>query len=409
MRIEDVLLVAQLGSFPNDDQEAIRAGAARDGHLYEGPPLTPGYHRIRQASQSLGVILVLEDGSLAAGDGVSVQYAGAGGREPVLDAGAAAAAHGPTLREAFAGREAGSFRESSERLERLELPAAVSYGVSQALLTAAVASARLTIAEVVAREYETGAPLRPVPLFAQCGEDRHNGVDRMILRRVDALPQGLINNVALVGAAGEELERYVAWIRDRILACRDDPDYRPTLHLDCYGTVGQVFGTLERCAGYLARLGEVAAPFPLRIEQPVHAGSRAEQIAVLAELRERLRAAGSDVGLVADEWCNTLADVEAFVAGGAADMLQVKLPDVGGLDSSIRALLACKAAGVAAYCGGSCTETEASARIAAGVAIGVDADLLLARPGMGVDEAVMVTGNEMRRTLALIAARAAAR
>jgi len=35
----------------------------------------------------------------------------------------------------------------------------------------------------------------------------------------------------------------------------------------------------------------------------------------------------------------------------------------------------------------------------------LDADLLLARPGMGVDEAVMVVSNEMSRTRALIAAR----
>jgi methylaspartate ammonia-lyase len=82
-------------------------------------------------------------------------------------------------------------------------------------------------------------------------------------------------------------------------------------------------------------------------------------------------------------------------------MLQVKLPDVGGLDGSIRSLLACREAGLLAYCGGSCTETEQSARVAAGVAMGAEADVVLARPGMGVDEAVMVTRNEMRRTLAL--------
>jgi methylaspartate ammonia-lyase len=90
-------------------------------------------------------------------------------------------------------------------------------------------------------------------------------------------------------------------------------------------------------------------------------------------------------------------------------MLQVKLPDVGGLDASIRALLACKQAGVLAYCGGSCTETELSAQIAAGVAMGVDADLVLARPGMGIDEAVMVTRNEMRRTAVLARARGGAK
>lgn len=408
MRVDEILLQTGLGSFPNDDQAAIRRGATRDGHFYAGPPATAGYDRVRQASRSLGVMLVLEDGTVVHGDGVSVQYAGAGGREPVLGADAESV-FGPALRAAFAGADVSSFRASSERLSLLEMPRAVRYGVSQALLAAAAATARVTIAETVAAEYETGAPIRAVPLFAQSGEDRRGAVDRMILRRVDELPHGLINTVALVGDDGRELAAYVDWIRERILVHRDGPDYEPTLHLDCYGTLGEAFPSLPDCAHFIARLGELAAPLRLRIEQPVQAGSRSEQIEVMARLRQLLRDADSGVELVADEWCNTLDDVRAFIAGDAADMLQVKLPDVGGLDDAIRALLACKQAGVAAYCGGSCTETERSAQIAAGVAIGVDADLLLARPGMGVDEAVMVTRNEMRRTVALAATRSNAR
>ncbi len=408
MRVDDILLLTGLGSFPNDDQAAIRRGAARDGHFYAGAPVTAGYDRIRQASRSLGVLLVLEDGTVVHGDGVSVQYAGAGGREPVLDAGAASF-FAPTLRAAFVGADVASFRASSERLSLLALPRAVRYGVSQALLGAAAATARVTIAETVAAEYETGAPLREVPLFAQSGEDRRGAVDRMILRRVDELPHGLINTVALVGDDGHELAAYVDWIRERVLTHRDGPDYEPTLHLDCYGTLGEAFPSLPACARYIARLGELATPLRLRIEQPVQARSRGEQIELMARLRRLLRDAGSAVELVADEWCNTLDDVRAFIAGDAADMLQVKLPDVGGLDDAIGALLACKEAGVAAYCGGSCTETERAAQIAAGVAVGVDADLLLARPGMGVDEAVMVTRNELRRTVALAQTRSAAR
>ncbi|WCB95148.1 Methylaspartate ammonia-lyase [Baekduia alba] len=410
MRIDDVLCFAGLGAFPNDDQAAIRAGAGRDGHFYTGVPVTGGYRRVRQASQALCVVLVLEDGTTVGGDGVSVQYAGAAGRDPVLDAEAAATTFGPVLRDAFAGGDAASFRASSARLDALELPLAVRYGASQALLAAAAAAGRRTIAETVAAEYATGAPLRAVPLFAQCGESRRDGVDHMILREVDELPHGLINHApTLVGPDGRVLAEYVRWIRDRILDHRASSEYSPTLHIDTYGTIGETFGAGDACAAFLAELGRLAAPFTLRIEQPVHAASRVEQIAVLAQLRGRLRAAGSTVQLVADEWCNTLEDVEAFIAGDAADMLQVKLPDVGGLDASIRALIACKEAGVLAYCGGSCTETERAARIAAGVAMGVGADLLLARPGMGIDEAVMVTRNEMRRTLALVGARSAAR
>ncbi|MDN3353645.1 methylaspartate ammonia-lyase [Actinomadura sp. DC4] len=406
MRIHDVLCVAGLGAFPSDDREAIRHGAVSDGHFYTSPPRTPGYRRVRQPSESISVLLTLDDGTVVVGTGVTVQYAGVAGREPLLDAATECARLGPVLHDALAGTAVGSFRESSARLARLGLPAPVHYGVSQATLAAAAHACRLTVAETVAAEYGTGTAFRPVPIFAQCGENRHDGVDRMILRRVAELPHGLINNArALVGDDGELLRRYVRWVRDRILEHRDDAGYTPTLHFDCYGTIGETFGSLEACARFLAGLGEAAAPFGLRIEQPVQAASREEQIQALATLRRLLRRHGSAVELVADEWCNTLEDVREFAAAEAADMLQVKLPDVGGLDLAVQALLACRAAGVAAYCGGSSTETERSAQIAAGVAMGVAADLLLARPGMGVDEAIMVVDNEMRRTAAIVGAR----
>ncbi|MFB9831419.1 methylaspartate ammonia-lyase [Actinoallomurus acaciae] len=406
MNIDGILCVAGLGAFSTDDQEAIRHGATRDGHFYAGPPSTPGYRRIRQPSESIGILVSLDDGTVVSGAGVTVQYAGTAGREPVLDAADACARYGPVLHSAFKGVTADSFRESSERLRWLALPVSVEYGVSQALLAAAAHARRWTLAETVAAEYQTATAFQEVPIFAQCGENRHDGVDRMILRRVDELPHGLINNAhTLVGDDGALLKRYVRWVRNRILDQRDDGGYQPILHFDCYGTIGETFGHLDACARFLAELGEIAAPFTLRVEQPVHAGSREEQIRALSTLRELLRGHGSTVQLVADEWCNTLEDVRAFAAAEAADMLQVKLPDLGGLDASVQALLACKAVGLAAYCGGSCTETEGAAQTAANVAMGVAADLLLARPGMGVDEAIMVVRNEMHRTSALINAR----
>ncbi len=39
----------------------------------------------------------------------------------------------------------------------------------------------------------------------------------------------------------------------------------------------------------------------------------------MAELREGLADAGVDVDIVADEWCNTFEDVQAFVDAEAAD------------------------------------------------------------------------------------------
>jgi methylaspartate ammonia-lyase len=120
-----------------------------------------------------------------------------------------------------------------------------------------------------------------------------------------------------------------------------------------------------------------------------------------------LAAAGSSVQLVADEWCNTAEDIEVFVAAGAADVIHVKVPDLGSLGNTVDALLLVRRSGLLAYCGGSATETDRSAQVTAHVAMACAADQILAKPGMGVDEGTMVVGNEMARVQALAASRRA--
>jgi len=401
MKILSVSGAPGAGTFTNDDQAAILAGATRDGDFYRGTPITHGYGEIRQPSESLLILLGLEDGHTVLGAGVSVQYAGGSGREPLLRAADALSRWQDELRLALEGHQAEDFRAGCARLSLLGLPKAVEYGVTQALLAAAAHARRITMAEVVAAEWATGVEIRQVPILAQSGEDRYGAVDRMVLRRVDSLPHGLINSADLVGGSGEVLREYVAWVRNRIRE-HTGTGYAPVLHFDLYGTLNKVFSTTAQCAEFLCTLEAVAAPYRLRIEQPVSAGSRDAQITAMAELRARLARSGSRVQLVADEWCNTLDDVHAFIGAGSADVVQIKMPDVGGIDAVVDSILACRAAGIAAYCGGSCTETDLSARVATQVAMGAAADVLLARPGMGVDEAVMVTRNEMTAVLATI-------
>ena len=79
------------------------------------------------------------------------------------------------------------------------------------------------------------------------------------------------------------------------------------------------------------------------------------------------------------------------------------------MNNTIEALLHVRRAGLAAYCGGTCNETDRSAVVCAHIAMACDADQVLARPGMGVDEGLMIVGNEMARTAALVRAREAAR
>ena len=197
----------------------------------------------------------------------------------------------------------------------------------------------------------------------------------------------------------------VEWIRDRILSLSVRPDYMPRLHFDTYGTIGVAFGgDLNRIADYLFELCEAAKPFALRIEHPIDAGSREAQISTYARLRRLLAERHIPVEIVADEWCNTLEDIRLFVDAEAVDMIHVKMPDLGGVDNTIEALLYIKAAKMGAFCGGACNETDISARVSAHVAMACGADQLLAKPGMGVDEGLMIVGNEMARIQALASA-----
>jgi methylaspartate ammonia-lyase len=411
MKVVDVIAVPVRSGFFRDDQASVREGAAHDGFLYEGRPTTPGFRTIREAGVAVSIMLLLEDGRVAYGDCAEVQYAGVGGRAPLIDPGALIAEIGRALQPELLGRDITSFRELGDQIDALEpdgrpLSTSLRYGISQALLDAAAQSAGLTMAEVIRDEYDTGVALTPVPLYAQSGDERYTNVDKMITKRVDVFPHGLINTVdGKLGSDGRLLLDYVQWVRDRIVAI-GAPGFAPVIHIDVYGTLGIIFDDdLDRIAGYLDQLRQRAAPYALRLEHPIDAGDRGAQIETYVKLRALLALRGIDVALVADEWCNTLDDIRAFVAAGAADMIQVKTPDLGGVGNVIEALLDVRRAGVGAFCGGTCNETDVSARVSAHIAMACGATQVLAKPGMGVDEGVMLVGNEMARVAALAEAR----
>lgn len=412
MRIADVLAVPVRAGFFSDDQAAIRNGAAHDGFGYRGAPVTPGFAAIRQPGEAVSVVLLLEDGSTAFGDCVAVQYGGVGGRDPLFSAAAAQAQVEDQVAPLLRGRRLATFRSCAEEVDRFEGPdgrltAAVRYGVTQALLGAVASARRVTMAEVIQDEYDVHTPLEPVPLYAQTGDERRVNADKMILKAVDVIPHALINNVETgLGRNGELLEQYLRWLVGRIWEQWPSGDYRPRLHVDTYGTVGAAFEQdVGRMAAYLQQLGEVCAPFDLAIEQPVDAGSTDAQVLAFGELRRELDRIGSPVRLVVDEWCNTLEDIGRFVEARAADVIHVKTPDLGGINNTVEALLLVRDAGLEAFCGGSCNETDRSAQVSAHVAMACSANQILAKPGMGVDEGLMIVGNEMARTAALAAAR----
>lgn len=408
MKIIDVVLSEGTTGFYFDDQKAIKQGVGHDGFFYTGEPVTPGFTQLRQKGETISIMLILEDGQVAIGECAAVQYSGAGGRDPLF----LAADFIPVIHEKIVpkliGLELTSFKELAEKFDNLEndgkrFHTAIRYGVTQALLNAVAKSQHRTMAEVVVDEYKTGVDLKRIPIFTQSGDDRYDNVDKMIIKGSDVLPHGLINNVEeKLGKQGEILRDYVIWLRERITDYKQTEDYSPVLHIDVYGTIGIAFDNdFKRIAEYIAELGELAKPYHLRIEGPVDVGEREEQIKALAEIVQNLEDLGSDVEIVADEWCNTLKDVIDFTDGNAGHMIQVKTPDLGGVNNTIEALLYCRDQEKGAYSGGTCNETNRSAEILTNIAMACGATQCLAKPGMGVDEGYMIVNNEMNRVLAL--------
>lgn len=406
--IVDVVATPGLGGFFFDDQAAVKAGAARDGYNYVGKPITPGFAAIREPAEAVSVMFILDDGYVAVGDCASVQYSGVGGREPRMDAVELAESIESTLAPHLVGLEVTDFRSAATTVEQLivDTPGfghAAAYGLSQALLDAAShAAGHHIMGRVIKDEWNLPGLLTPVPLYAQTGEDRRSGVDKMVLKQVPVLPHGLINTPGLVGPNGDALIEYIGYIRDRIARLSRDTNYVPILHLDVYGMVGLVAeGSISHTADIIARLQEAAGPHRLRIEHPLDAGSRDGQIESMATLRAELVRRGSTAQIVADEWANTVEDIEAFAIAGAVDLVQIKTPDLGSIHNIVRAITACTAHGVGPFIGGSCTETDRSARVTTHIGVATDVAQMLAKPGMGIDEGLTIVGNEMNRAVRL--------
>ncbi len=409
MKIIDMICSAGKTGFFFDDQKAIKGGAKPDGNTYIGQPVTPGFTQVRQAGESISVMLVLEDGQVAYGDCAAVQYSGTGGRDPLFLAGDFLPVLEKEIKPLLVGRELGGFRQMAEEIDHhlgpdgQRLHTAIRYGVSQALLDAVAKSRHIMMARVVAEEYGLELSDRPIPIFCQSGDDRYLNADKVILKGADVLPHALINNVPdKLGRDGGKLKEYIQWLAARIQALRPSPDYKPVLHIDVYGTLGLAFDNdFDKITDYLASLEEAAKPFHLRIEGPVDMGEREQQIAALREICEILARKKIEVEIVADEWCNTLEDVRDFADQKAGHMIQIKTPDLGGLNNSIEAVIYCREKGIKAYLGGTCNETERSAQVCVHAAMAARPDQCLAKPGMGVDEGFMIVYNEMQRILSL--------
>ena len=409
MKIQNVILTKSYTGFYFDDQKAIKKDAQKDGFLYIGEPLTEGFKEVRVPGEAISVQIVLEDGSVGVGDCAAVQYSGAGGRDPLFLANDFIPYIEKHIVPSLIGEDLTYFKPLAEKYDHMNIEGkkihtAIRYGITQALLNAVAVANHKTMAEIIRDEYNFNHKiLTRVPIFAQSGDDRYTNVDKMILKEVDAMPHALINNVKeKLGYNGEILLEYINWLKNRILSKRNHVNYSPILHVDVYGTLGIAFeNNIDRIVSYCKDLEVAASPFSISLEGPIDSGDREGTMLALKEITKRLDEENINVKIVADEWCNTLEDIKYFADQKAGHILQIKTPDLGGLNNIAEAILYCKEKGIGAYCGGTCNETNLSAEATTSVAIACQADLCLAKPGMDVDGGFMIVKNLMERTIAI--------
>ena len=111
--------------------------------------MTEGFTSVRQAGESISVMIILEDGQIAYGDCAAVQYSGAGGRDPLFLARDFIPIIDKYIKPVLTGKEADDFKSLAAEVEAITvdgkpLHTAIRYGVSQAILDAvAKATGRL--------------------------------------------------------------------------------------------------------------------------------------------------------------------------------------------------------------------------------------------------------------------------
>ena len=410
MKIVDLICAPGRTGFYFDDQRAIKSGAGHDGMFYTGDPVTQGFRSVRQPGESISVMLVLEDGQIAWGDCAAVQYSGAGGRDPLFLAEEFIPLIETHIKPVLVGREADSFRDLCRDMEAItidgkRLHTALRYGLSQAILDAVAKATGRLMCEVVADEYGCTVTETPIPIFTQSGDDRYNNADKMIIKGAQVLPHGLINNVKeKLGLQGKSWR--TMW-RGSGIGCSPS-GWIPTIPPCC----------IWMCMAPSAPSMETTTipPWPIiwpswrSWPSPCTCALKAPWTAIATvrhswrhwlASRQSWTAGGIRVELVADEWCNTLEDIKLFADHKAGHMVQIKTPDLGGINNTIEAVLYCKAKGIGAYQGGTCNETDRSAQVCVQCAMATQPDQILAKPGMGVDEGYMIVYNEMQRILAL--------
>lgn len=406
MKIVDVKYFPIVAGWYCDDKEALEKGCVKsDYYLLTGSPVTKGFNTVREVGTGVGVSIKLENQRVFYGDGTSVTYAGTAGRDQLFRYEDYVDHCKSVLNKLLVDKDTEDFADICSAIEDpMNLPgshAAIRYAVSSALLEASAAVSNMSKASFLCNKFKLPKINKNIKYMIQGGSDWYNSVDKAIYHRVDALPHALLHSVEDdFGPAGEKLIDYGKWIKQRIAEHKVESDYNPIFHFDCYGTIGRAFrNNVEKISDYIAILENAISPFSLQLESPIEMQNKNDQIQILADLKQTLRNKESQTLIVADEWCNDLSDISDFIESKSVDMIQIKMPDLGSITQSVKAVMICHENGVKAYLGGSCNETDLNAKNAVHVAVATGAEQILVRPGMGIDEGFSIMKNEETRIL----------
>lgn len=403
----EVKFVCGVSGYFHKDLEAVKQSLSFDPLVTDIAPVTPGFKRVVEAGKVISILLCLPNGAVSVGECVDVIFSGAASRDPLFVPDEHLPLLNTVVRPWLLECDMSTFRYNAAKIDgpwpelgNKRLHTTVRYGLSQALLSATALIRCCTIAEVVCHEWETKISHQPIDILASCHRNDWLQLDRMIMKNVALLPHASFVHANDIGDGGESMLDYVRSVSQRIQE-RGDTEYRPRLHFDVYGTIGDSF-TDKEIPHFLEKVAQAGRPYEILIESPIVASNKASQIRRLRQLKKTLFSRKINLKIVADEWCNTLDDIREFAEAGAVDYVQVKTPDLGSLHNSIDAVLYCLKQKVGCCLGGSANETDISARITAQVALATKPQFLLSKPGIGADEGLMILTNEMIRTLALV-------
>jgi methylaspartate ammonia-lyase len=401
-KILDIKAVKGQGAYYYEDVTTLQKRSVKESDRWRAKAETPGFTYVREVADVVSVGIKTQEGIWCWGDCVGVSYSGKSGREGAFRSGNGLQEIEKIVRPFLLNKRLTTYREVMNEVKLLSLHPAVHYGISQALLKAVALNHREEMWQTLQREWGIAESVKEVPIQGSSGNNRVVNADKMIINRLAGLPHGQIDDIETqLGFKGEVLLDYVSWLTRRISELGAS-DYLPVVHLDVHGAIGKIFDNEpKKICEYLQSLEKAAGHYRVRVESVALGRSREETIQLLVAIKHEIQSCGLKIALVADEWANTREDIIEFARQKAVDMVHIKMPDLGGIEETVEAVLALKKQNVETLLGGSCVETDLSARVSVHVALAIQPTAMLAKPGMGIDEAIQIMRNEMNRALLL--------